>query len=174
MFLHLCVILFTGVGFAWQYEMCMVGNGACMAGDMHGRGVCVDRGACMAGVCMVGACVALGGMCGRAACKLVAWQCVVGGHVIWAGGLMCGRGVLTEQERCMCGFRACMSRGCGCMAGEVSAMTGAWQPVWQGGVCGRGACVAGGLHGRGHACHACRTHFFKYYEGVQYGQCADV
>ena len=62
-----------------------VHRGVCMAGGMHGRGVCVWQGACMAGVCV---CVA-GGMHGRGH----VWQgvCVAGGmhsrdHV-WQQGM---------------------------------------------------------------------------------------
>ena len=64
-------------GHAWQGGMC-VARGACMAGCVHGRG-CVWQGACMAGgVHGKGACIAGGHVHGRGVC-------MAGGHV-WQGG----------------------------------------------------------------------------------------
>ena len=70
-------------------------------------------------------------------------------------------------------------RGCAwqgvCMAGGLRGGGHAWQGVhggghaWQGGVCGRGACVAGGVHGRGgmHVRGACMA-------GGMHGRYCDV
>ena len=57
-----------GRGHVWQ--------GSCVAGGMHGRGVCMVvvgghawQGACMVGsTCMTGACVVVGGVHGRRVC----------------------------------------------------------------------------------------------------------
>ena len=115
-FSEACVKNFVhGGGHAWQGVYMA---GACMAGGMHGRGVCMAEG----GVHGRGVCVA-GGMHGR--------------------GGMCGRGRHAWQGACMAAG-ACVAGAC--MAGGVHGRGHVWQGgQWAcvaGGMHGRGSCVA--------------------------------
>ena len=119
-------------------EFCPQGEHAWQVGHawqrgMHGRGACMagggmhDRGACM--VC--GACMA-GGMHGRGAC-------MVGG--------VCGRGGMHGGGACIGG---CAWQGCAWHGGVLR------EHAWQGWHAWWGACIMGGMHGRGvHGMGAC-------------------
>ena len=62
-------------------------------------------------------------------------MCMAGGRV-WQGGDMCGGGHVWQ------GRRTCAWQGGMCTAGGMCGRG----HVWQGCVCGRGVCVAGGVH----------------------------
>ena len=129
MFLHLSVILSTGEC-AWQ--------GACMAGGMHGRGVC-GRGHAWQRGCMVG-----GGAC--------AWQgAVCGGRHAWWGACVAGGCTWQGRGACVAGWRYAW-QGCAWQGGMHSGGGHVWQGACMARRCAsQGACVAGDVHGRGHA-----------------------
>ena len=104
-----------------------------MRGGMHSR-VCVWQGACM-----VGGMHGRGRMHGRGACMagVCAWQ---EGHV-WQGGI-CGMGHAWQG--------ACVAWG-SAWQGDMYVRGHVWQGGMCGGACFAGVCVAGGVHGRGHA-----------------------
>ena len=109
----------------------MHGRGACVAGDMHFRGACV-----------AGGCAWKDGMCGRG-------DMHGGGHAWHGGGGMCGRGDMHGRVACIAG-KVCVGGGGHAWQGACVAGGGhAWQGgAWQGGMCGRGACMTGGMHDR--------------------------
>ena len=81
-----------------------------------------------------------GGVCGRKGGPMHGRE-VHGGRVCMVGGGVHGSGACMLQITLPCpNFVA----GEACMAGACVVGRHAWQGVW-----GRGACVAGGMHGRG-------------------------